>query len=70
MVNTKILKNNHICHTIKVRYITYNNADMIQQHLDAQEHIWKTSGHLEQYRTGHHLQMWHNQHRHITSMAL
>ena len=43
---------------------------MIQLQLDAQEHIWKHLGHLEQYRTGHYLQMWHNHHRHIIPMAL
>ena len=43
---------------------------MIQEHLDAQEHIWNTSGHLEQYWTGQHLQMWHNQLHNIKSMAL
>ena len=43
---------------------------MIQEHLDAQEHIRNTSGHLEQHRTGHKLQMWHNGTDIFKSMAL
>ena len=52
------------------QYIKYNNAGMIQEHLDAQEHILNTSGHLEQYWTGQHLQMWHNQLLISRSLAL
>ena len=43
---------------------------MIQEHLDEQEHIWNTSGHLEQHRTGHHHQTWHNWTDSFKSMAL
>ena len=54
---------------MKASYTTYKNAGMIQEHLDAQEHIWKTSGTILD-KTGHHLQMWHHQHRLLQSMAL
>ena len=43
---------------------------MIQEHLDEQEHIWNTSGHLEHHRTGQHLQTWHIQLHIPRSMAL
>ena len=63
------LKFKHICHTLTSQSITYKNAGMIQEHLDEQEHIWNTSGHLEHHRTGQHLQTWHNQLHIIRSIA-
>ena len=39
---------------------------MLTQHNNILMHR-NTSGHLEQHRTGHHLQMWQNQHMHMTS---
>ena len=44
MLNSLILKNKHICHIRTFNDITCKNAVTVQRHLDAQEHIWKTSG--------------------------
>ena len=41
----------------------------MQEHLDAQEHIWNTSG-TALDKTGHHLQMWHNSQDDFQTMAL
>ena len=43
---------------------------MIQKHLDEQEHIWNTSEHLEQQRTGQYHQTWHIPLDIIKTMAL
>ena len=53
------MEHNDICHTRASQDITYNNADRILEHLDEQEHIWKTSGTSHQDNTGHHLPRWH-----------
>ena len=59
-----------ICHTRASQDIKYNNADMIQEHLDEQEHIWNTSGTAQLDKTGHHLQTWHIPSKSFQSMAL
>ena len=63
-------EHNNICHTRASQDITYNNADRLLEHLDEQEHIWKTSGTSHQDNTGHHLPRWHIPRQNFQSMAL